>query len=91
MFDLIIQPARICDGTGNPSFVGTLGVTDLRSTYLGGETGLAARRTMNADGPVVTPRFIDSHTHYDAQMVLMEWTRHLGEMAPRSQNDCSAK
>ena len=27
MFDLIIQQARICDGTGKPSFVGTLGVT----------------------------------------------------------------
>jgi N-acyl-D-aspartate/D-glutamate deacylase len=44
MFDLIIQHARICDGTGNPSFVGTLGVTDRRITYLGRETGLAAQR-----------------------------------------------
>jgi N-acyl-D-aspartate/D-glutamate deacylase len=69
MFDLIIQHARICDGTGNPSFVGTLGVTDHRITYLGRETGLAARRTMNADGLVVAPGFIDPHTHYDAQIV----------------------
>ena len=53
MFDLIIQHARICDGTGNPSFLGTLGVTDGRITYLGRETGLAARRTMNADGLIV--------------------------------------
>jgi N-acyl-D-aspartate/D-glutamate deacylase len=29
MFDLIIQHARICDGTGNPSFLGTLGVTEV--------------------------------------------------------------
>jgi N-acyl-D-aspartate/D-glutamate deacylase len=50
MFDLIIQQARICDGTGNPSFVGTLGVTDGRITYLGRDTGLVARPTMNADG-----------------------------------------
>jgi len=56
MFDLIIQHARICDGTGNSSFLGTLGVTDGRITYLGRETGLAARRTMNADGLVVAPR-----------------------------------
>jgi N-acyl-D-amino-acid deacylase len=68
MFDLIIQHARICDGTGNPGFVGTLGVTDRRITYLGRETGLAARRTMNADGLVVAPGFIDPHTHYDAQI-----------------------
>jgi N-acyl-D-amino-acid deacylase len=57
MFDLIIQQARICDGTRNPSFVGTLGVTDRRITYLGRETGLAARRTINADGLVVAPGF----------------------------------
>src|SRR2546426_6456945 len=68
MFDLIIQHARLCDGTGNPSFVGTLGVTDGRITYLGRETGLAARRTMNADGLVLAPGFIDPHTHYDAQI-----------------------
>jgi N-acyl-D-amino-acid deacylase len=59
MFDLIIQQARICDGTGNPSFVGTLGATNGRITYLGRETGLAARRTINADGLVVAPGFID--------------------------------
>ena len=68
MFDLIIQQARICDGTGNPSFVGTLGVTDGRITYLGRDTGLAARRTMDADGLVLAPGFIDPHTHYDAQI-----------------------
>ena len=72
MFDLIIQQARICDGTGNPSFVGTLGVKDGRITYLGRETGLAARRTMNADGLVLAPGFIDPHTHYDAQIA---WVR----------------
>ena len=48
--------------------MGTLGVTDRRITYLGRETGLAARRTMNADGLVVAPGFIDPHTHYDAQI-----------------------
>ena len=68
MFDLIIQQGRVCDGTGSPSFVGTLGVTDGRITYLGRETGLAARRTINADGLVVAPGFIDPHTHYDAQV-----------------------
>jgi N-acyl-D-aspartate/D-glutamate deacylase len=48
--------------------VGTLGVTDGRITYLGRETGLAARRTMNADGLVLAPGFIDPHTHYDARI-----------------------
>lgn len=68
MFDLIIQHARLCDGTGNPSFVGTLGVTDGHITYLGRDTGLAAQRTIDADGLVLAPGFIDPHTHYDAQI-----------------------
>ena len=34
MYDLVIQNARICDGTGKPSFIGTLGVTDRQITYL---------------------------------------------------------
>jgi len=68
MFDLLIQQARLCDGTGPPSVVGTLGVTDGRITYLGRTTGLAARRTMDADGLVLAPGFIDPHTHYDAQI-----------------------
>ena len=68
MFDLVIQHARICDGTGKPSFLGTLGVTDRRITYLGRDTGLAAQRTIDADGLVLAPGFIDPHTHYDAQI-----------------------
>jgi N-acyl-D-aspartate/D-glutamate deacylase len=68
MFDLIIQHARLCDGTGNPSFVGTLGVTDGHITYLGRDMGLAAQRTIDADGLVLAPGFIDPHTHYDAQI-----------------------
>jgi len=68
MFDLVIQNARICDGTGHASFIGTLGVNDGRITYLGRDTGLAAQRTVTADGLVLAPGFIDPHTHYDAQV-----------------------
>jgi N-acyl-D-amino-acid deacylase len=68
MYDLVIQNARICDGTGKPSFIGTLGVTDGQITYLGRETGLGAQRTIDADGLVLAPGFIDPHTHYDAQI-----------------------
>ena len=68
MFDLLIQNARICDGTGTPSFMGTLGVKDGMITHVGGETGQAAQRTIDADGLVLAPGFIDPHTHYDAQI-----------------------
>ncbi len=68
MYDLVIHNSRICDGTGQPSFMGTLGVNDGRITYIGAETGLAAQRTIDAEGLVLAPGFIDPHTHYDAQI-----------------------
>ena len=68
MFDLLIENARICDGTGQPSVMGALGVNNGRITYLGPENGLAARRTIDAAGLVLAPGFIDPHTHYDAQI-----------------------
>jgi N-acyl-D-aspartate/D-glutamate deacylase len=68
MFDLMIQNARICDGTGRASFIGTLGVNDGRITYVGRDSGLAAQRVIQADGLVLAPGFIDPHTHYDAQV-----------------------
>ena len=52
MDDLVIQQARICDGTGTASFIGTLGVTEGRITYLGPDTGRAAKRIIKADQSV---------------------------------------
>src|SRR6266446_8133802 len=74
MFDLVIDNARICDGTGRPSFIGSLGVSNGRITHLGRQSGLAAQCTINADGLVLAPGFIDPHTHYDAQVA---WDRLL--------------
>jgi N-acyl-D-amino-acid deacylase len=68
MYDLVIRNARICDGTGQPGYIGTLGVQDGRIAFLGTDNGLAARRTIDADGLVLAPGFIDPHTHYDAQI-----------------------
>lgn len=68
MFDLLIHNARVCDGTGQPSFMGTVGVNDGRITYVGRDSGQAAQRTINADGLVLSPGFVDPHTHYDAQI-----------------------
>jgi N-acyl-D-amino-acid deacylase len=68
MLDLVIENARIVDGTGRPSTMGTLGAAGGVITYLGTERGLAAKHRVDAGGLVLAPGFIDPHTHYDAQI-----------------------
>lgn len=67
-FDLIIRNARICDGSGDPSFHGDVGVRGGRIVAVG-EVGGDAAEVVDAGGKVVAPGFIDPHTHYDAQLV----------------------
>ena len=68
MLDLLIKNARICDGTGTPSFMGNLGVKDGVIQSLGKANGQTAERVLDADGLVLAPGFVDPHTHYDAQI-----------------------
>lgn len=67
-FDLIIRNARICDGSGDPSFHGDVGVRGGRIVAVG-EVGGDAAEVVDAGGKVVAPGFIDPHTHYDAQLI----------------------
>jgi len=68
VYDLIIENARICDGTGKPSFHGNVAVKDGLIAAVGKGNGEAAAKTINADGLALAPGFIDPHTHYDAQV-----------------------
>lgn len=68
MHDLIIKSGTIVDGTGRPSFTGDIAVTNGRITGVGKDLG-PARRTLKADGLLVTPGWVDVHTHYDGQAV----------------------
>jgi N-acyl-D-aspartate/D-glutamate deacylase len=67
MLDYAIRGATIVDGTGAPPFRGDVGVAGGRITELGKVAG-QARERIDADGLVLTPGFVDPHTHYDAQL-----------------------
>ncbi|MSP43188.1 MAG: D-aminoacylase [Alphaproteobacteria bacterium] len=66
MHDLIIKGGTIVDGTGSPQFTGDIAVKDGTIVEVGKLSG-TARETINADGLLVAPGWVDIHTHYDAQ------------------------
>lgn len=65
--DLVIHNARILDGTGAPAFDGDLEVTGDRISAVG-RVG-AGRREIDAGGLVLSPGFVDTHSHDDAAFI----------------------
>ncbi|MFI0815043.1 amidohydrolase family protein [Streptomyces sp. NPDC021098] len=70
MLDHLIKGATVVDGTGAPSYVADVGLRDGRIVTFGepDTVGESARTTEDATGLVLTPGFVDPHTHYDAQL-----------------------
>jgi len=67
MADLIIRGATIVDGTGAAPMAGDVEITDGVITAVG-KVGGTADREIEADGALVTPGFVDIHTHFDGQV-----------------------
>ena len=72
-YDLMIRGGTLIDGSGAPARRGDLGIRDGRIAAIGDVPG-TADRVLEADGRVVSPGFVDIHTHYDAQIF---WDRML--------------
>jgi N-acyl-D-aspartate/D-glutamate deacylase len=66
MHDTVIRGATIIDGTGQKAFPGDVAIDGGRITAVGGKAG-PAHRNIAADGLLVTPGWVDIHTHYDGQ------------------------
>ena len=74
MFDVVFKNALIIDGTGNPSFYGDLAVADGIIVDRGKDLG-SSRQIIDAEGLALMPGFIDTHTHYDAQLTWDPWAK----------------
>lgn len=70
MLDHLIKGATVVDGTGAPARVADVGIRDGRIAVIAapGAVTDGARTSEDATGLVLTPGFIDPHTHYDAQL-----------------------
>ncbi len=67
MHDLLIEGGRVIDGTGSPWFWADVAVKGEQISAVASLAGAAARKTIKADGRIVSPGFIDMHTHSDLQ------------------------
>ena len=78
-FDVVIRGGHVVDGTGSAPRDADVGIIGNRIAEVGKITGAGAEE-IDAKGKLVTPGFVDIHTHYDAQAV---WDSH---MTPSSQH-----
>lgn len=68
MHDIVISGGTIVDGTGAAAFTGDVAMTNGVITHVGGKVSGEAKQIIDADGMVVTPGWVDVHTHYDGQV-----------------------
>jgi N-acyl-D-aspartate/D-glutamate deacylase len=66
MHDIVIRGGTIVDGTGKAAFTGDVAIADGRIAAVGGRQS-PGKREIDADGLLVTPGWVDVHTHYDGQ------------------------
>ncbi|MDH4145270.1 MAG: amidohydrolase family protein [Acidimicrobiia bacterium] len=77
MHDVVVRGGRIVDGTGQDAFVGDVAIDGDRISAVG-QVDAKGRREIDAEGHLVTPGWVDIHTHYDGQAT---WD---SELAPSS-------
>jgi N-acyl-D-aspartate/D-glutamate deacylase len=77
--DYIVRGGKVVDGTGSAASTADIGIKNGRIAAIG-RISETARQEIDATGAIVTPGFIDAHTHYDGQAVWDE------DMAPSSRH-----
>jgi N-acyl-D-aspartate/D-glutamate deacylase len=72
-FDLVLRGGTVADGTGAPTYEADVAIRDGRIVQVGEVRGAGAEE-IDARGRLVTPGFVDIHTHYDGQAA---WDTHM--------------
>jgi N-acyl-D-aspartate/D-glutamate deacylase len=73
-YDLVVRNGVVVDGSGGARYRADVGVTHGRISRIG-RIKERGRREIDAEGLVVSPGFIDGHTHMDAQIAWIRWVR----------------
>ncbi|MEO9970326.1 MAG: amidohydrolase family protein [Hyphomonadaceae bacterium] len=68
MLDVLIRGGTIVDGLGGEPFAGDLGIKGGKIVEIGAEISSEAHKVIEADGAIITPGFVDIHTHFDGQV-----------------------
>ncbi|MBL6814789.1 MAG: amidohydrolase family protein [Pseudomonadales bacterium] len=66
-YDLLVKNGTVIDGSGSPGYRADVGVVDGKIAAIG-RINESAKQTIDADGHIVSPGFVDGHTHMDAQI-----------------------
>ena len=72
-YDIHVKGGTVVDGTRVPRYRADLWIREGRIAQIGGRAPGFAKRTIDADGAIVAPGFVDLHTHYDAQIRWDPW------------------
>lgn len=68
MLDTVIKSGTIYDGLGGAPFIGDIGLKDGKIAEVASAITTPAKDTLYANGAIITPGFVDVHTHYDGQV-----------------------
>ena len=66
-YDLLVKNGTVIDGSGSPGYRADVGVINGKIAAIG-RINEGAKQTIDADGHIVSPGFVDGHTHMDAQI-----------------------
>ena len=77
-FDLLIKNGYVVDGSGQSRVRSDIGIIGEKIAFIGDSTGKDSKEIINANGLIVSPGFIDAHTHHDG--ILLNNPQHASSL-----------